>query len=236
MTFQPTAFYFKLEGDYALWTTPETKGGGEKFTYSVPTFQALKGIADSIYFKPTFINVIDEVKVLNEIHTETKGVRTLVKKGTAVDRNYVTYLTSPVYLVKFHFEWNEDRKDLIYDRNQKKHEAIMERALKKGGRRDIFLGTRECLAYADIISKEEYEKEDSYYKGQSLSFGIMFHSFRYPSSSGKELYSLFTSVSMHDGIIEFKSPHECEIENKLSDYTFKFPKQIKSVDDEWKNN
>lgn len=132
MTFSSKDFYFRLEGNYALWTSPESKGGGESFTYSVPTLQALTGVADSIYFKPTFKNHVEEVKVINEIHTETKGIRALVNNGKKTDLNYVTYLTNPVYLVKYHFEWNDDRPDLDYDRNYKKHEAIMERSLKKG--------------------------------------------------------------------------------------------------------
>lgn len=233
MSFKSKDFYFRVQGDYALWTAPETKGGGEKFTYSIPTLQALTGIADSIYFKPTFKNVIEEVKVINEIRTETKGVRALVNKGTKADLNYMTYLIDPVYLVKFHFEWNEDRLDLEYDRNQGKHEAIMERSLRKGGRRDIFLGTRECLGYVDLITEEEYLETESKYGDTTLNFGIMFHSFRYPLTSGQPLKSLFTNTMMVNGIVRFKTQDECEIENVLSDYTFKYPKVVKSVDDEF---
>lgn len=233
MSFKSKTFYFKLQGDYALWTAPETKGGGERFTYSVPTRQALQGVADAIYFKPTFKNVIEEVKVVNEIHTETKGVRALVGKGRA-DLNYVTYLSKPLYLVKYHFEWNDQRPDLDYDRNVKKHEAILERSLKKGGRRDIFLGTRECLGYVDFITEEEYKNTPSYYSGQTRSFGMMFHSFKYPQESGDALKSLFANTFMVDGIIQFKNQEECEIENTLSEYTFKPPKTIQSVEDEFK--
>ena len=231
MTFKSNTFYFRLQGDYALWTAPETKGGGERFTYSVPTRQALQGVADSIYFKPTIKNIIEEVKVINEIHTETKGVRALVGKGKA-DLNYVTYLSEPLYLVKYHFEWNDDRPDLDYDRNPGKHEAILKRSLKKGGRRDIFLGTRECVGYVDLLTEEEYEKTSSYYDGQTQSFGIMFHSFKYPQKPGNPLKSLFTNTIMEDGIIKFKSQDECEIKNTLSNYDFKYSEMIKSVEDE----
>jgi CRISPR-associated protein Cas5d len=59
-------FYIKVTGDYALYTSPETKAGGEAFTYSVPTRQSLHGIVDACYFKPVFTNVVDEVKVMNK--------------------------------------------------------------------------------------------------------------------------------------------------------------------------
>lgn len=47
----------------ALFTDPLTKVGGEKFSYPVPTYQALKGITESIYWKPTLIWVIDRCRV-----------------------------------------------------------------------------------------------------------------------------------------------------------------------------
>ena len=37
---------FKVWGRYALFTDPVTKIGGEKCTYQIPTYQALKGILE----------------------------------------------------------------------------------------------------------------------------------------------------------------------------------------------
>ena len=149
------------------------------------------------------------------------------------DLNSYTMIKSPEYLVKFHFEWNLDREDLANDRNIKKHEAIMERSLKKGGRRDIFLGTRECYGFVEKIDKEEYENAKSFYDSQSLSFGIMFSEFIYPNESGGELVSCFTETSMVDGKITFKDSKDCEIKNTLDTYSFKYPDEIKSVDKEY---
>lgn len=42
---------FVVYGKYGLFTDPVTKIGGEKFTYQIPTYQALKGIVESIYWK-----------------------------------------------------------------------------------------------------------------------------------------------------------------------------------------
>ena len=36
-------FYMKVTGDYALWTDPATKGGGERISYQVPTVRLFKG-------------------------------------------------------------------------------------------------------------------------------------------------------------------------------------------------
>lgn len=225
-------FYMKVFGNYGLFTAPESKGGGEKMTYMIPTRQALKGIVDACYFKPTFVNVVDEVKVMNKISTSTMGIRALYSDGSP-GLNYFTALEKPMYLVKFHFEWNNSREDLAKDRNIKKHEAIMQRSIKKGGRRDVFLGTREFVGYIEEISEEEYELAKSYYFGNTLSFGYMFQEFIYPKEQGEPLLSCYSDITMKDGIITYIDAKECPIKNELSDYNFKYPDEIKSVDEEY---
>ena len=66
---------FQVEGDYALFSDPVTRVGGEKCSYHIPTYEALKGILHSVYWKPTLIWVVDAVRVLSPIQTETKGVK-----------------------------------------------------------------------------------------------------------------------------------------------------------------
>lgn len=134
---------FRVFGKYALFTDPLTKLGGEKSTYPVPTYQALKGIAESIYWKPTIVYVVDEVRVVNPIKMESKGIRPLVfTKLSSSNLAYYSYLREPVYEVKVHFEFNKNRPDLRKDYNENKHYQILKRSLAKGGRRDIFLGTK----------------------------------------------------------------------------------------------
>jgi CRISPR-associated protein Cas5d len=169
---------------------------------------------------------------MNPIQTEVIGTRALVGNMKA-DLNYVSYLINVEYLVRFHMEWNDNRPDLVYDRNIKKHEAIMEKSIKRGGRRDIFIGTRECVATAEYITKEEYMQAKSAYEGQVLSLGIMFQEFEYPTDSNEPLKSYFKETFMKDGIIKFDSREKCEIVNELSNYKFKLSEKLKSVDDEF---
>lgn len=72
---------FEVSGNYALFTDPLTKLGGEKLSYQIPTYQALKGIVESIYWKPTLIWIIDEVRIMNPIQTESKGMRPIEYSG-----------------------------------------------------------------------------------------------------------------------------------------------------------
>lgn len=226
-------FYMRITGDYALWTDPSTKGGGERISYQVPTAQALQGICDAVYFKPTIHNVVDAVKIVNPVRFHSMGYRALYADLSA-GLNYVTVLTSVIYMVKYHFEWDLNRDDLAHDRIMKKHEAIAERSLKRGGRRDVFLGAREFVGYVEAIDEEEYLSEESFYLGSDLDLGNIFHSFIYPRNEDEPLKSLFTHTYMKDGIIEFKPQAECEIVNTLSSYTFKGHKGVVSVDEELK--
>ena len=66
---------FVLRGRRALFTDPISRIGGEKFTYQVPTYQALKGILESIYWKPTLIWVVDQVRVIRPIRSESQAIR-----------------------------------------------------------------------------------------------------------------------------------------------------------------
>jgi CRISPR-associated protein Cas5d len=66
---------FKVWARHALFTDPLTKLGGEKFSYQVPTYEALKGMVKSIYWKPTLVWVIDQVRVMKRIQTQTKGTK-----------------------------------------------------------------------------------------------------------------------------------------------------------------
>ena len=139
---------FQVTGDYALFSDPILRVGGEKCSYQVPTYEALKGILQSVYWKPTIIWVIDAVRVMHPIQMETKGIRPIKYSG-GNDLSYYTYLKDCCYQVRAHFEWNENRPELAADRNENKHHEIAKKMIRKGGRRDIFLGTRECQGYVE---------------------------------------------------------------------------------------
>ncbi len=198
---------FKVSGKYALFADPVTRVGGEKFSYQIPTYQALKGMAESIYWKPTFIWYIDAVRVMKKIQTESKGVKPIKLTG-GNDLSFYTYLRDVEYQVIAHFEWNANRKDLSEDRDENKHHNIAKRCVERGGRRDVFLGTRECQAYVEpCVFGEGNGDYDQY---GEIDYGIQFHGYDYPDETGKEelVVRLWRAV-MKDGVIEFLMPSEC---------------------------
>lgn len=199
---------FKVTGKYALFTDPLTKIGGEKFSYQIPTYEALKGIISSVYWKPTIVWIIDKVRVMKPIATQTRSAKPIDYSGGNSLAIY-TYLHDVEYQVQAHFEWNTQREDLSHDRNENKHYFIAKRMIERGGRRDIFLGTRECQGYVETC---EFGKEIGFYDNypHEIAFGLMFHGFDYPDELGKnEFHSRFWQPKMVKGIIEFLRPEKC---------------------------
>lgn len=199
---------FKVYGEYALFTDPLTKLGGEKMSYQVPTYQAIKGIVESIYWKPTILIVVDAIRIMHPIKMEAKGMRP-IEYGGGNSLAHYTYLRDVCYHVRAHFEFNENRPDLVFDRNEGKHYSIMKRSLEAGGRRDIFLGARECQAYVEPI---DFDSGDSFYDGADLHFGTMVHGFDYPDETGRdELAVRLWNPVMKDGVIAFPRPETCSL-------------------------
>ena len=210
---------YRLTGKYALFTDPITKIGGEKSTYHIPTYEAIKGITQSIYWKPTIVWVIDKIRVMRKISTESKNVKPMLyNDSTKSDLSVYTYLRDVEYQVKAHFEWNMQRPDLEKDRNENKHFDMARRALEKGGRRDIFLGARECQGYVEPCAFGDCA---GYYDGEELfSYGVMFHGFDYPTEVDTEkLVARFWNAKMDKGIVEFPRPEECAIKREIRNYS-----------------
>lgn len=199
-------------GPYALFSDPIFRMGGERASYPVPTYQALKGITESLYWKPSILWRIDSVRIMHPIQTESKSIRPISYDGQPNTLSIYTYLKQPLYQVRAHFIANPYRTepDLIADgQNENKHHNIARRMIAKGGRRDIFLGTRECQAYAEPCV---YGEGEGYYDSRGeMDFGLMFHSFAYPDETEKnELGVRLWHAKMANGEIRFPKPEDCD--------------------------
>jgi len=224
---------FKVTGRHALFTDPLTRMGGEKCSYHLPTYEALKGILKSVYWKPTIVWFVDAVRIMNPIMTEVKSVkplnysgiypsnRDLSKKQESFNTLAIyTYLADVEYQIKAHFEWNRFREDMKRDRIDGKHFQIANRMINKGGRQDIFLGTRECQGYVEPCRFGD--ASGAYDNIERLDYGIMFHGFDYPDETGttdedgnpdqsgkNRLHSRFWKPVMRRGVVTFIRPEEC---------------------------
>lgn len=205
---------FEVTGDYALFSDPIMRIGGEKCSLQVPTYEALKGIVSSVYWKPTLIWVIDAVRIMNPIQTEVKGIRPISYNTNKNDLSFYTYLRNCRYQVRAHFAWNENRPELSQDRNENKHHNVAKRMVERGGRRDIFLGTRECQGY--VTPCVFGEGEGCYDNTPELAFGLYYHGITYADEAYSEettgnMTVRFWNPVMKNGIIEFLPPEQCTL-------------------------
>ena len=214
----PNIVEFCVYGDYGLFSDPVTRVGGEKCTYQIPTYEAMKGIISSVYWKPTITWYIDKIRVMNPIQTEVKGIRPIKYNDGSNNLSYYTYLKKCCYQVQAHFEWNINRPELENDRNENKHHNIAKRMIEKGGRRDIFLGTRECQAYVEPC--QFGEGIGFYDEVPELAFGLMYHGITYADEAFSEETKDMMTVNMwypvmEKGVINFIRPDECPIHKNI---------------------
>ena len=206
---------FCVSGKNALFSDVLTRVGGEKFSYPIPTYEALKGVLHSVYWKPTLIWYIDAVRIMNRIKNVRKGMRPVRSDGSN-DLAYYSYLEDVCYQVRAHFEWNLNRPELENDRNENKHHNIARRMIERGGRRDVFLGTRECQAYVEPCS---FGEGKGAYDGVDMSFAFMYYAMIYPDEAEQDedrgfMTACFCQPEMKNGIIEFCRPSDIPSEHK----------------------
>ena len=218
---------FEVLGGYALFSDPVMRVGGEKCTLQIPTYEALKGILMSVYWKPSIIWIIDEVRLVNPVQTAVKGIRTLLynpEKVKKTDLSYYTYLKDCRYQVRAHFVWNENRPELAADRNEHKHHNIAKRMIERGGRRDVFLGTRECQGY---VAPCVFGEGAGYYDDiAELSFGLVYHGITYADEAYNDetknkLTVRYWNPVMKKGVIEFDPPELCPVTHTVRDMEMK---------------
>ena len=96
--------------------------------------------------------------------------------------------------------------------------------IRKGGRRDIFLGTRECQGYVEPCV---FGEGDGFYDQiPRLDFGVMYHGITYADEAysketeGHMTINLWHPVMKH-GVIEFPKPQDCAIHRIVKEMSMK---------------
>lgn len=191
---------YRVTGKRALFTDPVTKMGGEKSTYSIPTYEALRGITESIYWKPTIEWIIKEVRIVNKIKKVSSGQRVPNTKNNKCDLAVYQYLSDVCYEVRASFIFNSCRPDLKHDYIEPKHWEIAKRCVAAGGRFPIFLGCSECVG---LVEPCKFGAEPGYYDNIDLDFDSMFGCFSYPEFTGGPAAAHWWSPKMVNGVIGF---------------------------------
>ena len=100
--------------------------------------------------------------------------------------------------------------------------------IERGGRRDIFLGTRECQGYVEPCEFGKGEGAYDKFPGE-LAFGFMYHGITYADEAileedkGKMTVRFWCPV-MKNGYIRFLPPEECREKRHIHEMEMKeFP-------------
>ena len=114
--------------------------------------------------------------------------------------------------------------DLEKDWNENKHHNIARRMIERGGRRDIFLGTRECQGYVEPCSFGE--GDGAYDSVEELGFGLMLHGITYADEAYDEatkdkMTVRFWYPVMKRGVIDFIRPEECPVQKTVREMEMK---------------
>jgi len=198
-------FEVKVTGKLGMCTDPVTRLSSEKISYPIPIYSTLKGIMESVYFDPAIQWVVDDCRIMNPIRWESIWFRDPYRK----DRVLHNYLTDCEYQVRAHMRRNHDLFKLEEQRNIRICNESARKALKMGGRRYAFLGTRKCPAYIEAITFGEGE---GYYDNSGVQrYELMFHSFEYPEHNKQNAFKArFWRPVMNNGVIHFCKPSECD--------------------------
>lgn len=217
--YQPKTFCVEFSAPSALFTRPESRASGEKDSYPVPTYEALVGMIESVYWKPSIVIVVDECRVLDIIQYTMRAKKHVDPASKTWSRAIMAYrMLGPVrYEVKFHLEPNLARPDMLADgQNQKKHEDMMARYIRYGGRRPIYFGSAMSETYGYVKDIEGREPVPGAYDNVvQYDLGIMFFGFRYPDRQSASVAppicpgaveSYYWRPVMDHGIIQFPPP------------------------------
>ena len=96
----------------------------------------------------------------------------------------------------------------------------------RGGRRDIFLGTRECQGYVEPCDFDAGQEESAYGAIDELAFGFMYHGITYADEAileedkGKMTVRFWRPV-MKNGVIQFLKPEECTEKRSIREMEMK---------------
>lgn len=208
MDFKNTV-HFELAGRYALFTDPLTGCGGEKCSLPVPTFEALRGAARGIYSSHEFNWIIQAVRIMRPITTESMTLTRLDYFKNGRDISIYTYLRDVRYQVLARLEFVQN----ISPQARLKHFSVLRRMLKRGGRRMIYLGTASCPAE---LSLTRFGTGSGYYDNESADLGMMYHSISYQNGSPCSV-QLFHCL-MQRGIIIFPTPQDCAVSRAINSH------------------
>lgn len=199
-------------GRKALFTDPLTKLGGKVFSYSLPTYEALREILESCCRGSALRWVIDQVRILKPIRVQSEGMHAAGPGGGPL--SICTYLADVAYQIRAHCEHSRSRMEAGGGRDENEVLFPEDGATGCGGRMEVFLGDRECRGY--IRPCVFGEGEGAYDNVNEMDFGLMVHSIGGADEADGDSFEVrLWQPKMFFGVVSFPRPEDCTAVKKI---------------------
>jgi CRISPR-associated protein Cas5 subtype I-C len=197
-----------LSGELALFTRPEFSA--EPISYEVPPHSQIRGIMESIYWKPEMFYSINRIEILSPIRWRNiyrNELKSFNSRSASIDaasrrtQRMSTLLKNVEYIV--HFSVNLTDKGEAEGETLGKHYSIVKGRLKKGiahGDHPHF-GRREYQANFCLVDDRSTFPEPAHI---NLDMGIMLydrHDYMKRYAPGN--VNLFCRARIRDGILDY---------------------------------
>lgn len=139
----------KVEGDFACFTTWDSKI--DRFTYSILTPTAARGILECVHWKPEMYYEIHEIWNLKPVKYETCVIKERKENGVQT-RKVETFLFDVAYLIRTLVVARDG-----LEQTEAKHRDIIQRNLRNGKYKKIpYLGqTGKNVSNIELVSENE---------------------------------------------------------------------------------
>ena len=208
-------FTINIKGKHALFTRPEFKS--ERFSYHIPTHSGLRGLLESVLWKPAIswqihnLSILEPIKFIsfrrNEVGSKAVAPsKAIIKDGgqapellieqDRVVRNTVA-LKDVEYVIQASFTMT---KRASTGDNLKKFEEMFIRRMEKGQYfHHPYLGCREFEATVELLPDSH---QCSPYP-VTKDFGIMVWDISYSDGDRKTQSPVFFNAKMENGVIQY---------------------------------
>jgi CRISPR-associated protein Cas5d len=156
--------------------------------------------------------VIDQVRILKPIRVQSEGIHSVGPGGGPLSIS--TYLADVAYQIRAHFERSRSRTEAAGEWEKDEALSMGYGAPERCGRREVFLGDRECLGYVQPCIFGE--GEGAYDNVNEMDFGLMVHSIGGPDEANDDFFEVrLWRPKMFFGVISFPRPEDCTAVKKI---------------------
>jgi CRISPR-associated protein Cas5d len=179
-------YWIRFYGRKACFTNPAFRAEGT--TYDVPTPSAIRGMIDSIFWKPEFHWEIREIRVMKPIQSYIMTVNGFGNFNTMEDmQKHMTFLYDVEYEISADLVLHDENNDMM-----KYHAMFLDRLNHGRCRKRPWFGISDCPCLFEPVGKHKQPID------LTKDFGNMFFDFVY---NGKNTTPIFYNPKMVDGII-----------------------------------